>query len=80
VNASNSSGGDIYYKWFYCANYGTPEYDSSPWVVVQNYSTDNTCHYTFPSTGKYIIVVRAVTDPNNEPGKLPIIGSVVDVQ
>lgn len=80
VQVSNSSVGAIYYKWFYCANYGTPNYGSSPWVVVQNYSTNNTCNYTFPNTGKYIIVVRAVTDPTHEPDDLPIIGCVVDVQ
>ncbi|MFH0730269.1 MAG: hypothetical protein V2B19_28485 [Pseudomonadota bacterium] len=77
-NASSSSGGTLYYKWFYCANYGTSAYATSPWVVVQDYSTENTCDFTFPSAGKYIIVVRVVTDPNNEPTDLPIIGAVAN--
>ncbi|MFH0730220.1 MAG: kelch repeat-containing protein [Pseudomonadota bacterium] len=75
ANASSPSGGTLYYKWFYCANYGTSAYATSPWVVVQDYSTDNSCDYTFPSAGSYVIVVRAVTDPNNEPADLPIIGA-----
>ncbi|MFH0730271.1 MAG: kelch repeat-containing protein [Pseudomonadota bacterium] len=75
ANASSPSGGALYYKWFYCANYGTSAYATSPWVVVQDYSTDNSCDYTFPSAGSYVIVVRAVTDPNNEPADLPIIGA-----
>lgn len=77
ANAS-TLGGTLYYKWFYRSSYGTPDYDSSPWIVVKDYSTDNSCNYTFPGGGEYIIVVRAVTDPNDEPSDLPIFGAVVN--
>ena len=80
VSGSISTGDTIYYKWFYRAGYGTSDYDSSPWVVAQDYSTSNSCGFSFPSAGKYIVVVRAVTDPNNEPADLPIIGGVVTVE
>ncbi len=79
VIGSNSNNDTIYYKWFYRANYGTSDYDSSPWMVVQNYAANYSCDFTFPAAGKYIIVVRAVTDPNDEPADLPIIGGVVTV-
>ena len=79
ANASSSAGDAIYYKFYYCANYGTSEYDSSPWVVMQDYSTSNTCSYSFSEANDYIVVVRAVTDPNNEPASLPIIGGVITV-
>ncbi len=80
VNGTSTDGAAIYYKWFYRANYGTYNYDSSPWVVAQNYSLSNSCDFNFPNTGKYIVVVRAVTDPNYEPPDLPIIGGVVSVK
>lgn len=79
VNASSSDGQTIYYKFFYCANYGTEDYATTPWTVVQGYSTANTAEYTFNQEGSYIIVARAVTDPGNEPAALPIIGTVVTV-
>lgn len=79
VNASSAGGQSVYYKFFYRANYGTPLYDSSPWMVVQEYSTSNSAQYTFPSDGSYIVVVRAATDPNNEPADPSIIGETVTV-
>ncbi|MFH0730033.1 MAG: hypothetical protein V2B19_27285 [Pseudomonadota bacterium] len=77
VEASNAAGEAIYYKWFYRADYGTSDYDTSPWIVVQDYATTNICNYTFPSAGHYIVVVRAVTDPNNEPADPRIIGAAM---
>ena len=77
VSAADSGGNDVYYKWFYRSGYGTPDYDSLPWVTVQDYSLSTNCEFTFPEDGDYIVVVRAVTNPNNEPVDLPIIGSIV---
>ncbi len=77
ITASDSRGDAVYYKWFYRAGYGTDAYDTNPWVVVQPYSTSSSCEYTFPDEGDYIVVVRAVTDPDNEPADLPIIGGTV---
>ncbi len=80
VSGSILNNDTIYYKWFYRANYGTSDYDTSPWVVVQDYVANNSCEFTFPSAGKYVVVVRAVTDPNNEPADLPIIGGVISIK
>lgn len=79
ASASCPSGKTIYYKFYYCANYGTASYETTPWTVVKDYSTENSAQYTFPQTGNYIIVVRAVVDPNNEPAALPIVGQAVTV-
>ncbi len=79
VNASSSSNSPVYYKFYYCGNYGSAEYANSDWVTVQEYSTNNTCNYSFPDSGAYVVVVRAVTDPVNEPSALPIVGGVVTV-
>ncbi len=79
ASASTQSGASIYYKFYYCGNYGTSSYDATPWTMLQDYSTSNTCDYSFPSVGNYIVVVRAVINPNNEPTELPIIGGVVRV-
>lgn len=80
ATASNARQDTIYYKFFYRADYGTANYESGQWVVVKDYSTENSASYTFPSAGSYIVVVRAVTDPANEPADLPIIGGAVNVQ
>ncbi len=79
VDAQSDTGETVYYKFFYCANYGTDNYETTPWTVVQPYSTSNTCDYTFPLAGDYIIVVRGVTDTANEPDALPLIGQAVSV-
>lgn len=77
--ASNRDQDTVYYKFFYRSSYGTDQYESTEWTVVQDYSEKNTCDYTFPGTGSYIVVVRAVTDKDNEPAALPIIGCTVNV-
>ena len=79
ANAEAADGQTVYYKFFYCANYGTDDYFTTSWTVVQDYSIANSADYTFPSAGNYIIVVRAVTDPENEPAALPIVGQAVVV-
>lgn len=79
ASASNPDSRQVYYKFYYCANYGTASYDTTPWTVVQDYSTSTSAMYTFPSAGNYIIVARAVLDKNNEPTALPIIGQTISV-
>ncbi len=80
ANALASAADDsVYYKFYYCPNYGTDAYGSSDWTVMQDYSTSNSCSYTFPEANNYVIVVRAVTDPDNEPDILPLTGGVVKV-
>jgi hypothetical protein len=80
--ASVKSGcrGDIFYKFYWRGKYGTDEYESAPWNVAREYSTNNSAEYIFPEAGDYIVVVRAVLDPSNEPAALPIIGGVVTVE
>ncbi|MFH0725056.1 MAG: YbhB/YbcL family Raf kinase inhibitor-like protein [Pseudomonadota bacterium] len=80
ATASAPSGSDVYYRFYYCAAYGTNAYDTTPWTLVQDYSTSHSCAYTFPAAGDYIVVARAVTTPDSEPAALPIIGGVVSVQ
>ncbi|MFH0731129.1 MAG: hypothetical protein V2B19_32895 [Pseudomonadota bacterium] len=79
VEASNGAGLPLYYKFFYCAGYGTALYETSPWTVVQDYTTSNSAQYLFPSSGSYVVVVRVVTDPANEPADFSIIGQAVTV-
>jgi hypothetical protein len=79
ATASTHSGTPIYYEFYYCANYGTSLYDSTPWTPVKKYSSSNSAIYTFPDAGNYIAVVRAVTNPLAEPAALPIAGSVISV-
>jgi hypothetical protein len=79
AGARNPDNADVYYRFYYCANYGTSAYETTDWTLVQDYSTTNTCTYTLPSNGSYVLVARAVIDPYNEPEALPIIGSVVTV-
>lgn len=78
VNASSSSGAPLYYKFFYCANYGTADYSSTPWTVIQDYSTNNMASCAFPQAGNYVLVVRAVTDQQDEPVALPLIGTSIN--
>jgi hypothetical protein len=79
VNASQRCGsGTMYYKYFYQAGYGTSSYGSNPWVQMNtgDYVTDREIVYSFPSAGNYIIVVWAVSDPNNvDTTSVPIIGA-----
>lgn len=70
----------LYYKFFYRPNYGTPEYDASSWTVVQDYSPSSSAQYIFSEAGDYVVVVRVVTDPFNEPPVLPIAGGGIHVE
>lgn len=79
VSASSSSGVPLYYKFFYCANYGSADYESTAWSVVNDYSTDSHADCIFPQAGDYIFVARAVTDPQDEPVALPLIGTSISV-
>lgn len=79
VDASATNSATLYYEFYYCANYGTADYASTPWTKVKEYSTANTCSYSFPSPGNYVVVARAVTDPSNIPSALPLTGTTVSV-
>lgn len=80
VEAVSSDNRPIYYQFYYCGNYGSSEFGSVPWTLFQPYSTGNRATCRFAQAGNYIVVVRAVTDPLNEPAALPIIGGSFTVQ
>ena len=67
VNAVNSCGEDIYYKFFYRANYGMANYETSPWVsmTITDYVTDNELTYSGSSrnrVGKSYLLEHASKD------------------
>lgn len=72
--ASCKGAGPIYYQFFYRAGYGTAAYDGNPWVIMQEFSTSNTCTYSFPNADNYVVVVWACNDPNNIPDDVPLMG------
>ena len=80
AGSETTAGDAMYYQFYYRANYGTPSYDTSPWVLVQAYSTNDQAIYSFPSAGSYVVVVRSVVDPYDEPAGVPIMGGVVIVE
>ncbi len=80
VGAGTTASDPIYYQFYYCADYGTAAYGTSPWIIKQPYSTNNQASFSFPSAGNYVVVVRSVIDPADEPAVLPIIGGVVAVE
>lgn len=79
VNPFSGSTTLPFYRFYYCAQYGTPSYSQSPWVIVQDYSQTNQAKYFFPDQGHYVAVARVVSDPNKEPAALPIVGTVIPV-
>jgi DNA-binding beta-propeller fold protein YncE len=81
ANAVSSSGGQLYYKFFYHPDYGTADYDSldDNWVTMQEFSTSNSCTYSFSTAGSYVVVVWVVFDPNNLPDPVPLIGATISV-
>jgi hypothetical protein len=79
VNATAGTGSSIYYKFYSCANYGTASYDSTPWIAVRDYSTENKATYIFSQPGHYVLGARMVTDPSKEPAALPLVGATVSV-
>lgn len=79
LNASTVSDDPVYYKFFYCASYGTSDYAATAWTTVQEYSASSSSRYLFPDAGNYIVVARAVTDPASEPSALPIFGGMITV-
>ena len=80
LSASNANKDTIYTKWYYRANYGTSGYDSTPWTLIKGYSKSNNCEYIFPTVGSYVIGLRAVTDPKNEPSDIQLLGNVSYVE
>ncbi len=62
VNAANSCGEALYYRWSFHPGYGTVDYDDTNWqlLTTSEYVTENSISHTFDSTGKYVVVVWVV--------------------
>jgi hypothetical protein len=78
--ANCKGAGPIYYKFFYRAGYGTSGYDGNPWVIMQEFSTSNTCTYSFPEAGHYVVVAWAWNDPTHIPDDVPLMGLSIKVK
>jgi YVTN family beta-propeller protein len=73
--------GTIYYKFWYRAGYGTVSGATNPWLVMQDFSTNNAATFSFPSSDNYIVVVWGVRNRNNvDPSNVPIIGMNIKVE
>lgn len=79
VNVYNPSNQILYYRFYFKDAYGTPSYDTTDWMVLQDYSTSNALNISLAWAADYIMVVRVVPDPRNEPAVLPIIGQALSV-
>lgn len=81
VNTQDGSG-TTSYRFSTHPYYGTSDYDGSHWtkMTASEYTTENTCSYTFNSTGKSIVVVWVTSSDtdNVDPTGIPIIGWSVD--
>jgi len=73
-----ANGSSIQYEFFYRAGYGTPAYDSNPWVIAQDFSDRSEATVQFPGIDNYIVVIHAVADPEAIPSGVPIIGMSVN--
>jgi PKD repeat protein len=82
ASATNSSDGDIYYRFDLIPNYGTSSYDpNNNYQTIRNFSTGSNCTHTFTESGSYIIVVWASSTasiPTNTAP--PIIGGSITVE
>jgi len=81
VNAQSGSD-TINYRYSVHDGYGTEAYDGTNWTSMTDseYQTENSCDYTFGSSGKSIVVAWATssdTDNIDQTG-IPIIGWSVD--
>ena len=74
------TGTGTYYKFWCRAGYGTSAYNTNQWVVMQEYSTNNTCTHTFDNSDNYVVIVHATKDPTDIPSPVPMIGMNVEVE
>ncbi len=84
VFAQNVCTETLYYRWSFHPDYGTDGYDNTQWTSMTDteYVTDSTISYTFPTVGKYIVVVWVVSEPVTDPSEqigVPTIGWSVDI-
>jgi len=71
VDAVGPANATLQYQFFSKAGYGTPEFETNPWIVVQDWSTKNSASILFPQAGNYFVVshVKAAEDPSWDDGE-----------
>ena len=80
ANAVNLDSGTIYYRFNLIPDYGTTDYDPfNNWSMIQDFSTANTCSYTFSEATDYIVVAFASATPDLSGDFITIIGGSVTV-
>jgi len=81
VNAQSGSE-TINYRYSIHDGYGTAAYDGSHWtgMTPSEYQTENSCDYSFTSSGESIVVAWATSSntDNIDPTGIPIIGWSID--
>ncbi len=67
ASVQNNCDSQLYYRFSIHPDYGTPGYDNTNWMSMTQTEWVSTASidYTFTESGKYIIVVWAVTDPTS---------------
>jgi hypothetical protein len=75
-----TEGGDVYYRFDLIPQYGTSDYDPNrDWEIIQGFSEDNSCTYSFEDEGGYVIVARVSATASISSETDPIIGLGVSV-
>jgi hypothetical protein len=66
---------DIYHRFDLIPYYATDDYDpDNDSQIIQDFSTDNNCIYTFAEAGSYVVVASASFTTSIPTGAAPIIG------
>jgi hypothetical protein len=81
ADATNSTGGEVYYRFVLIPNYGTSDYDpDNVYETIRDFSTTSSCTYTFTQRGDYIVVVFASATEGFPAGTVGIIGGSITIQ
>ena len=71
----------IQYRFWSKAGYGTPAYDTNPWVIMRDWGLSNKATHTFTTADNYIIVVWGTNEPTTvDSANVPIIGLNINVK
>jgi hypothetical protein len=80
ADAISSVAADLYYRFDLIPGYGIGEYDPmNVYETIQDFSTSNTCTYTFNEANSYVLIARASPTPSILSASAPIIGGSVQV-
>jgi alpha-tubulin suppressor-like RCC1 family protein len=62
TNAVGPEAKSLNYRFYYKAGYGTPEWDTNHWQMLQDWSPVNWVDTSFKAPGNYYVVSHAVAD------------------